>query len=84
MLNMFDADANVVQVTDGLIPEEYLGLHRFKRDGVDGAREAVVAAMKALGLLVQHPARPMPRAMCPCWMPRPAPSRRPSATVAAW
>ncbi|WP_343609821.1 valine--tRNA ligase [Novosphingobium sp.] len=57
MLNMFDADANVVQVTDGLIPAEYLGLHRFKRDGVDGAREAVVAAMKALGLLVQHPGK---------------------------
>ncbi|WP_068086338.1 valine--tRNA ligase [Novosphingobium rosa] len=57
MLNMFDADANVVQVTDGLIPAEYLGLHRFKRDGVDGAREAVVAAMKALGLLVLHPGK---------------------------
>jgi valyl-tRNA synthetase len=57
MLNMFDADANVVQVSDGLIPVEYLGLHRFKRDGVDGAREAVVAAMKALGLLVQHPGK---------------------------
>ena len=54
MLNMFDADANVVQTADGLIPDAFLGLHRFKRDGVDGAREAVVAAMKALGFLVPH------------------------------
>ncbi|WP_188065285.1 valine--tRNA ligase [Sphingobium sp. KCTC 72723] len=54
MLNMFDADANVVQTADGLIPDRFLGLHRFKRDGVDGAREAVVAEMKALGLLVPH------------------------------
>ena len=54
MLNMFDADANVVQTTDGLIPERFLGLHRFRRDGVDGARELVVAEMKALGLLVPH------------------------------
>ena len=54
MLNMFDADANVVQTADGLIPERFLGLHRFNRDGVDGARELVVAEMKALGLLVPH------------------------------
>ncbi|MBA4089849.1 MAG: valine--tRNA ligase [Sphingobium sp.] len=54
MLNMFDADANVVQTADGLIPDRFLGLHRFKRDGVDGVREAVVAEMKALGLLVPH------------------------------
>ncbi|KQN04584.1 valine--tRNA ligase [Sphingobium sp. Leaf26] len=54
MLNMFDADANVVQTADGLIPDRFLGLHRFKRDGVDGAREAVVAEMKALGFLVRH------------------------------
>ncbi|MET0370802.1 MAG: valine--tRNA ligase [Sphingobium sp.] len=54
MLNMFDADANVVQTADGLIPERFLGLHRFKRDSVDGAREAVVAEMKALGFLVPH------------------------------
>ncbi|WP_176597799.1 MULTISPECIES: valine--tRNA ligase [Sphingobium] len=54
MLNMFDADANVVQTSDGLIPERFLGLHRFRRDGVDGARELVVAEMKALGLLVPH------------------------------
>ena len=54
MLNMFDADANVVQTADGLIPDRFLGLHRFKKDGVDGAREAVVAEMKELGFLVPH------------------------------
>ncbi|GLV24819.1 valine--tRNA ligase [Sphingobium sp. Cam5-1] len=54
MLNMFDADANVVQTADGLIPERFLGLHRFRRDGIDGARELVVAEMKALGMLVPH------------------------------
>ncbi|HWV13666.1 MAG TPA: valine--tRNA ligase, partial [Sphingobium sp.] len=54
MLNMFDADANVVQTADGSIPERFVGLHRFKRDGVDGARELVVAEMKALGMLVPH------------------------------
>ena len=57
MLNMFDADANVVQTADGLIPDHYLGLHRFRKDGVDGAREAVVAEMKALGFLVPHVTR---------------------------
>ena len=54
MLNMLDADANVVQTADGLVPDAYLGMHRFKRDGVDGAREAVVAEMKTLGFLVPH------------------------------
>ncbi|ANI77245.1 valine--tRNA ligase [Sphingobium sp. EP60837] len=54
MLNMFDADANVIQSADGLIPDRFLGLHRFCRDGVDGARELVVAEMKALGLLVPY------------------------------
>ncbi len=54
MLNMFDGDANVIQTADGLIPQEYLGLHRFKRDGVDGARELVVARMKELGFLIPH------------------------------
>jgi len=57
MLNMFDAEANVVQVTDGLIPAAFVGLHRFARDGVDGAREAVVAELKAAGLLVLHPVK---------------------------
>ena len=54
MLNMFDAEANVVQTADGLVPAEFIGLHRFKRDGVDGARETVVARMKELGFLVPH------------------------------
>ena len=57
MFNMFDADANVVQTADGLIPDRYLGLHRFRKDGVDGAREAVVAEMKTLGFLVPHVTR---------------------------
>ena len=54
MLNMLDAEANVCQTADGLIPEEFLGLHRFRRDGVDGARELVVARMKELGFLIPH------------------------------
>ncbi|WP_447762233.1 valine--tRNA ligase [Sphingopyxis panaciterrae] len=54
MLNMFDGDANVIQTSDGLIPTEYLGLHRFKRDGVDGARELVVQRMKESGFLIPH------------------------------
>lgn len=54
MLNMFDGDANVIQTADGLIPAEYLGLHRFKRDGVDGARELVVQRMKEAGFLIPH------------------------------
>ena len=54
MLNMLDGDANVIQTSDGLIPAEYLGLHRFKRDGVDGARELVVVRMKEAGFLIPH------------------------------
>ena len=54
MLNMLDAEANVCQTADGLVPEELLGLHRFKRDGVDGARELVVARMKEQGYLIPH------------------------------
>lgn len=54
MLNMLDGDANVIQTADGLIPQEYLGLHRFKRDGVDGARELVVTRMKEGGFLIPH------------------------------
>jgi len=54
MLNMLDAEANVCQTADGLVPAEFLGLHRFRRDGVDGARELVVARMKELGLLIPH------------------------------
>lgn len=54
MLNMLDGDANVIQTADGLIPAEYLGLHRFRRDGKDGARELVVMRMKELGFLIPH------------------------------
>ena len=54
MLNMLDAEANVCQTADGLVPEEFLGLHRFKRDGVDGARELVVRRMKERGYLIPH------------------------------
>jgi valyl-tRNA synthetase len=48
MFNMFDAEAQVVQTADGLVPAEYLGLDRFV------ARDMVVAAMKAAGFLVPH------------------------------
>jgi valyl-tRNA synthetase len=48
MLNMFDAEAKVVQTSDGLIPEELLGVDRFD------ARKLVVERMKALGCLVPH------------------------------
>ena len=52
MLNMFDAEANVVQTSDGMIPAEFVGLHRFRKDGTAGARELVIERMKALGQLV--------------------------------
>jgi valyl-tRNA synthetase len=48
MLNMFDAEARVVQTADGLIPEEFVGVDRFD------ARKLVVEQMKALGRLVPH------------------------------
>lgn len=54
MLNMLDGEANVCQTEDGLVPVEYIGLHRFKKDGVDGARELVVRQLKELGLLIPH------------------------------
>jgi len=54
MLNMLDGEANVCQTADGLVPEEYLGLHRFKRDGVSGARELVVQRLKEECLLIPH------------------------------
>ncbi len=47
MLNMLDAEARVVQTSDGLIPEELIGLDRFE------ARNAVVAALDAAGLIDQ-------------------------------
>jgi len=45
MLNMLDAEARVVQVADGKIPSDYIGMDRFD------ARKKVVAAMDELGLL---------------------------------
>ncbi len=48
MLNMLDAKANIVQVADGLIPADLLGLSTAK------ARKAVVARLKAEGVLVPH------------------------------
>ena len=39
---------------DGLVPEEFIGLHRFKKDGMSGARELVVQRMKELGCLIPH------------------------------
>jgi len=51
MLNMFDADARVVQTADGLIPDDYLGLDRFE------ARKLVVERMKEQGFLIPHVTR---------------------------
>jgi valyl-tRNA synthetase len=48
MLNMLDADAKVVQVADGMIPEEFLGLDRFD------ARDLIVRRMKEEGFLIPH------------------------------
>ena len=48
MYNMFDADARVIQTTDGLVPDRFIGLDRFE------ARKRVVAEMKELGFLVPH------------------------------
>ncbi|KQN22528.1 MULTISPECIES: valine--tRNA ligase [unclassified Sphingomonas] len=48
MLNMLDAKARVVQVSDGLIPAELLGLTTAE------ARKAVVAQLKAEGFLIAH------------------------------
>ena len=54
MLNMLDGDANVTQTADGLVPDEFIGLHRFRRDEENGAREAVVERLKADGFLIPH------------------------------
>jgi valyl-tRNA synthetase len=56
MLNMFDANGDVCQVVGRThpIPDAFIGLHRFRRDGVDGARELVVARLKEEGFLVPH------------------------------
>ena len=54
MLNMLDGNGDVCQTADGLVPDEFIGLHRFKRDGTPGAREAVVERLKADGFLIPH------------------------------
>ena len=48
MLNMFDAEARVVQTADGLVPDKYLGLDRFV------VRDMIVADMKQAGFLIPH------------------------------
>jgi valyl-tRNA synthetase len=48
MLNMFDAEAKVVQTADGLVPAEFVGLDRFD------ARKLVVERMKEAGFLIPH------------------------------
>ncbi|MBB4612067.1 valine--tRNA ligase [Novosphingobium taihuense] len=48
MLNMFDAEAKVVQTSDGLVPAEFVGLDRFD------ARKLVVERMKEQGFLIPH------------------------------
>ena len=57
MLNMLDGEANVCQTADGLVPDEFIGLHRFKRDAVAGARELVVQRLKEQGYLIPHIAK---------------------------
>jgi len=54
MLCMLDGDANVCQTADGLVPGEVIGMHRFKRDGEDGAREWVVKKLKDQDCLIPH------------------------------
>ncbi|PKB19477.1 valyl-tRNA synthetase [Novosphingobium kunmingense] len=48
MLNMFDAEARVVQTADGLVPAEFVGMERF------AARKLVVSRMKEQGFLIPH------------------------------
>ena len=48
MLNMFDAEARVVQTADGLVPAEFVGLDRFD------ARKLVVERIKEAGFLIPH------------------------------
>ena len=48
MLNMFDAEANVVQTADGLVPAEFIGMERFE------VRKLVVQRMKEQGFLIPH------------------------------
>jgi valyl-tRNA synthetase len=54
MLNMLDAQANVIQTQDGLVPQELLGLSR------EDARKRVVEMLKADGALVSVEDRVIP------------------------
>src|SRR5437868_4910012 len=54
MLNMFDASANVVQTSDGLIPDTLIGLDR------DEARKRVVELLEGEGALVRVEDRVIP------------------------
>jgi valyl-tRNA synthetase len=54
MLNMFDAEAKVVQTSDGLIPAELLGLTR------EHARTAIVPMLEDAGALVRVEDRVIP------------------------
>ena len=54
MLNMFDAQANVVQTQDGLIPQTLLGLSR------EDARKAIIPMLEAEGALVRVEDRVIP------------------------
>jgi valyl-tRNA synthetase len=54
MLNMFDAQARVVQTADGLIPDDLLGLSR------EDARKLVVELLEAEGALVSVEDRVIP------------------------
>ena len=47
MLNMFDAQALVVQTQDGLIPQDLLGLSR------EDARKAIIPMLEDEGALVR-------------------------------
>src|SRR3954452_2656694 len=54
MLNLFDAEAYVVQTQDGLVPQDLLGLTR------EEAREAVVAKLEVEGAMVRVEDRVIP------------------------
>ncbi len=45
-------DMRTDKAPDNMVPEKYRGMHRFRRDGIDGAREAIVADITAQGLAV--------------------------------
>ncbi|MEE4199796.1 MAG: valine--tRNA ligase [Erythrobacter sp.] len=61
MLNMLTIDADVCQTADGLVPDEFIGLHRFRPEKIageePGARELVVQRLKEQGYLIPHIAK---------------------------